>query len=314
MEHLVGLAIAAPSVLNTQPWRFFAHGDVIDVGAVPSRGLPAVDPSARETYISCGAAVLNLRLGIASLRRTPVVRLLPNPENPAHVASVRIGRPMTLSEDGRRLADAILNRRTSREPFSDEPVPETLRNQLVSAAEREGARLDFVPAWRRQIVVSAVFDADVTQRQSPRVVEEVRSWTLQRKEGDSGIPTSALGPRARSGSATVRDFALGQSVARRETAEFGKDEPLAVLVTREDDALAWVLAGVSLQRVLLTATVHNLSSGLLTSPLEVPSLRDPLMEGASAPGHPQVLLRFGFGPEPPPTPRRAVAEVLRHFS
>ena len=107
IEHIVGLAITAPSVLNTQPWQFFPHGDVIDVHAVPSRGLPAVDPAARETYISCGAAVFNLRLGIGELRRTAVTSLLPNPEDLAHVANVRIGGPMTLPADERQLADAI---------------------------------------------------------------------------------------------------------------------------------------------------------------------------------------------------------------
>ena len=71
VEYIVGLAITAPSVLNTQPWRFFAHADAIDVLAVPARGLPIVDPAARETYISCGAAVFNLRLGIGELRRRP---------------------------------------------------------------------------------------------------------------------------------------------------------------------------------------------------------------------------------------------------
>ena len=76
--------------------------------------------------------------------------------------------------------------------------------------------------------------------------------------------------------------------------------------------MAWMRAGLALQRVLLTATVHEVSSGLLTSPLEVPALRDILVDSATIRGHAQVLLRFGYGPEPAPTPRRSVAEVLTH--
>ena len=312
MEHIVGLAITAPSVLNTQPWQFFPHGDAIEVHAVPSRGLPAVDPAARETYISCGAAVFNLRLGIGGLRRTAVTSLLPNPEDVAHVASVRIGGPMTLPADERQLAEAIPRRRTSREPFSDEPVPEPVRNALSAAADREGGRLDFVPDWRRGAVVGAVNDADLAQRLNPRVVEEVDRWALHRKESTSGIPPSALGPSPRNPDATVRDFALGATVATRKTADFGQEDLLAVLLTPADDRLAWVRAGLALQRVLLTATVHGVSSGLLTSPLEVPALRDLLVERGATRGHPQVLLRFGYGPEPAPTPRRSVADVMTH--
>ena len=311
-EHIVGLAITAPSVLNTQPWRFFAHDDSIDVFVVPSRGLPVVDPRAREAYISCGAAVFNLRLGIGGLRRTPVVRLLPNPDVPAHVANVRIGGPMTLPPDERHLADAMTRRRTSREPFSAEAVPDPVRDALAAAAEREGARLDFVPGWRRDAVVAALHDADLAQRLNPRVVDEVDHWTRYREESTSGIPSSALGPSARDPGATVRDFALGRTVARRRTADFGQQDLLAVLLTLGDDAMAWMRAGLALQRVLLTATVHEVSSGLLTSPLEVPALRDILVDGATIRGHAQVLLRFGYGPEPAPTPRRSVAEVLTH--
>jgi nitroreductase len=311
VEHIVGLAITAPSVLNTQPWRFFAHADVIDVHAVPSRGLPVVDPAARETYISCGAAVFNLRLGIGSLRRTPIVHLLPNPENLAHVANVRIGGPMTLSGDELQLAKAISRRRTSREPFNEEPVPDPVRNAMVAAAHGEGARLDFVPSWRRDAVVTAVHDAGLAQQSNPRVVEEFDRWTLHRTESSAGIPPSALGPKPR-GDATVRDFALGQVVKTRKAADFGQQDLLALLLTLGDDRLAWVRAGLALQRVLLTATVHGVSSGLLTSPLEVPALRELLVDGGATRGHPQVLLRFGYGPEPAPTPRRSVAEVLIH--
>jgi nitroreductase len=311
VEDLVGLAITAPSVLNTQPWQFFPHADVIEVHAVPSRGLPAVDPAAREAYISCGAAVLNLRLGIGALRRTAVTRLLPNPENLAHVATVRIGGPMTLPADEQQLADAMARRRTSREAFSDEPVPDHVREAMSAAAHREGARLDFVPAGRRDAVVAALHDADLAQRQNPRVVEEVDRWTLHREESTSGIPTSALGPSPRGDDATVRDFALGRTVSRRRTADFGQQDLLAVLLTPGDDRLAWVRAGLALQRVLLTATVHGVSSGLLTSPLEVPALRDRLVDSTTR-AHPQVLLRFGYGPEPAPTPRRSVADVLTH--
>jgi nitroreductase len=310
VERIVELAITAPSVLNTQPWQFFAHSDRIDVQAVPARGLPAVDPAARETFISCGAAVFNLRLGIGALRRTAVVRLLPNPDNPALVASVRIGGPMTLPAEESQLFDAITRRRTSREPFSAEPVSDLVRNALAAAAHREGADVDFVPRSRRDAVVAAVHEADLAQRLSPKVVEEIDRWTIHREENTSGIAPSAFGPKPSSDDATVRDFALGGTVAGRETADFSHEDLLALLLTSGDDRLAWVRAGLALQRVLLTATVHQVSSGMLTSPLEVPTVRDLLLDRRTTRGHPQVLLRFGYGPEPPATPRRSVANVL----
>ena len=166
---------------------------MIDVYTLPSRGLPAVDPTARRRT-SRAAPRYSTCAWPSACSVAPVVRLLPDAENVTHVANVRIGDSMTLAADERQLAHAIPRRRTSREPFSDEPVPDQIRNALSDAAHREGARLDFVPATRRDAVIAAMHDADVAQRLNPRVVDEVERWTRYREESTSGIPMSALGP------------------------------------------------------------------------------------------------------------------------
>ena len=67
----------APSVPNTQPWRFVAVDDSINLYADRSRALPISDPDERALHISCGAALMNLKLAMADNGRTPVVDLLP---------------------------------------------------------------------------------------------------------------------------------------------------------------------------------------------------------------------------------------------
>jgi hypothetical protein len=83
-----------------------------------------------------------------------------------------------------------------------------------------------------------------------------------------------------------------------------------VILTVTDDQAGWLRAGLALEHVLLTATVNHVSTGLLTSPLEVSSLRRLLVDELASRGHPQVLLRLGYGPQQPASPRRTVAEVL----
>jgi len=48
----------------------------------------------------------------------------------------------------------------------------------------------------------------------------------------------------------------------------------------------------------------------LNQPIEVPELRPMLHKIIERAGFPQLLLRMGYGPEVPPTPRRSVSEVL----
>ena len=69
--YLVWVAARAPSLHNTQPWRFKVLEDAIELYADYSRQL-RTDPIARELLISCGAALYGLRLAVRSLRACPV--------------------------------------------------------------------------------------------------------------------------------------------------------------------------------------------------------------------------------------------------
>ena len=60
VTYLIATAARAPSVHNTQPWRFRAGDGTIDLYADPRRRLH-VDKDGREMLISCGAALFGLR-------------------------------------------------------------------------------------------------------------------------------------------------------------------------------------------------------------------------------------------------------------
>src|SRR5215468_1426738 len=64
--YLIATAARAPSVHNTQPWRFRVGEYVIELYADPGRKL-RVDRAGREMLISCGAALFGLRLAVRSL-------------------------------------------------------------------------------------------------------------------------------------------------------------------------------------------------------------------------------------------------------
>ncbi len=66
-----------------------------------------------------------------------------------------------------------------------------------------------------------------------------------------------------------------------------------------------------MERVLLQATLDGLATSLNSHALEWPELRWAVRDPRSAMGHAQMLIRFGYGPQVPATPRRPVEEVLR---
>ena len=63
-------------------------------------------------------------------------------------------------------------------------------------------------------------------------------------------------------------------------------------------------------RVLLSARSKGIWAPFLNQPIEVPEVRSLFHDVIERRGFPQLLLRMGYGPEVPPTPRRNVSEVL----
>ena len=59
-------ATLAPSVHNTQPWRFELRPNELRIVADSSRQLQVLDPTARQLIISCGCALFNARVAVAA--------------------------------------------------------------------------------------------------------------------------------------------------------------------------------------------------------------------------------------------------------
>lgn len=326
IRDIVEQATRAPSIHNTQPWRFVVHtsaGTVtgsskdtatIELWTDAARGLKVLDPTGRGRHISCGAALLHARLAAAAAGYAADVTLLPDPADPTHLADLEL-RVADPPEADRELAAAIPARHTSRERFSDEPVDPDVIRELRRAAETEGAWLRIVDTPEDATAVAVLLaDADEVQAADPAYVAELRTWTRRGDTGD-GVPASAVpdaAPAERGSNYRLRDF-----VADREPDAATSHEPppverplIAVLGTPDDDIPSWIASGQALARLLLTATAHGVTASPMTQALEIPVTRARLAVELGVIGHPQMLLRLGYGASGAPTPRRPIEDVL----
>jgi hypothetical protein len=72
-----------------------------------------------------------------------------------------------------------------------------------------------------------------------------------------------------------------------------------------------VQVGRACQRFALQATALGLKHAFVNQPVEVPALRPELAALAGAGDkRPDIVMRFGYGPELPKSPRRPVEAVL----
>lgn len=316
LRAVVELASLAPSVHNTQPWRFTWDGRVLSVYDDAARALLVLDPTGRERVLSCGCALQHARLALTDLGHDVRVDLLPDPADEHLLAQLTVEGEVVPDELDRRLAAAVPRRVTDRDPFDDRPVPAEAREAMRAAAEAEGAWLRFVgedgqdDAVELQVLLS---HADDSQRRDVAYLEELAAW--RREQEAEGITSRALPtvPAERRGSSWVpRDFD-----ARSGQASGGGGEPpvpehpsVFVLGTRGDDREDWLVAGQALARVLLQATADGLAAQPLTQVLEVPVLRGRMRHALGVLGHPQMLLRVGYGSAEPTSSRRPAEQIL----
>jgi hypothetical protein len=307
-------ATLAPSVHNTQPWRFDLSPDGLDVFADPSRQLRALDPTGRQLIISCGSAVFNARVSLAAAGLDARVERLPDPAHANLLARItavdRLGGQV---DSISFLEPAIELRQTNRRQFSDDKVPVELLDSLVAAASAEHSDLLVVAREDDRLALTVLSQrADAIQNTDPAYRAELRAWTTDDDNRTDGVPVQAV-PHV-DGSAhdeiPIRDFdGLGSGSLPAETHSSHR-QCLLLLGSSGDGPADWLRAGEALERVLLEITRRGFAASPLTQVVEVPSTRAALRNALGLTMYPHVLLRVGRAPLTPSTRRRRLVDVL----
>jgi nitroreductase len=326
LRSVVDLATKAPSVHNTQPWRFAGHagpgGELagIDVFADRQRALEVLDPEGRDLHLSCGAAIEFARLGVRALGTACSVHLLPEGDQPDHLAFVEAGGAEPLKEEEARLLAAVPDRYTERKAFDSVPVPEELVKSMEAAAAGVGAWLHALGDHADEVTLAVLLArSDDIEREDEGYEAELARWLNRPAEAGDGIPPSAVASvRDRASSLRLRDMGAGASAEEPEPSA-GEEPPLprpaehplvCIIGTLGDDRLAWLQAGQALGRVLLEAAAAGVQASPMTQVTEVSSVRLMLAAGLRLVGHPQIVLRMGYAHGHPTAPRRSVESVL----
>src|SRR5262245_60675660 len=88
IKDAVMLACRAPSLHNSQPWRWVADDRGLHLFVDPNRIMYSADRRGREAIISCGAMLDHFRFAMNAAGWRTHVERFPDPADRHHVASV----------------------------------------------------------------------------------------------------------------------------------------------------------------------------------------------------------------------------------
>lgn len=311
IRRVLTLASRAPSIYNSQPWRWQVSDDALDLFVDPDLQLPGADPDGRELILSCGAALNHCVIALAAMGWRARVHRLPDPDNPDHLARIEVCC-CDVDQVDVMLAAAIPRRRTDRRIYSSLPVPDGDIALMGARAARSGVmlrRVDPVDTLNK-IVAQAVW----SHANNHDYLAELTAWS-GRYGSVAGVPARNIPTPAPTAAIPGRLFA-GPALAQPPGVSPADDNAIILaLGTQADDRLARLRAGEATSVVLLTATAIGLASCLVTEPLEITATRDAIRSDVfGASGYPQMLLRVGWAPvnaDPlPSTPRREVNDIV----
>jgi hypothetical protein len=314
LEAAARASLRAPSVFNTQPWRWRLAGKVLELASDPARRLGATDVEGRLLLLSCGGALHHARVTLAATGWHADVARLPEQERrPDLLARLRVTGRATPDPAAKDLADAISRRRTDRRAFDVRRVPDETLTRLRLAVEAQGAYLHVVPDDRVPELAVAVDEAADVEYFDPAYRAELTRWTSRPAwTGDGVPPATAVEPALRR--VPMRNFLPDGSPGLLAGADHDEGAAYVIVFGTGGRPADLLRGGEAMSALLLLATTEGLASAPISEAVEIAWPRRLLRRLLSDIGEPYLVVRLGYVDSDevlPVSPRREVHETIQ---
>lgn len=313
LREVLALACRAPSVHNTQPWRWWIRPPRVGLRADRSRQLVFSDPLGRNLMLSCGAALHQLQVAAAGLGLSVTITRLPDPGDPDLLAIAELTPSGPPTPEALDELEALRRRQTDRRRFTAWPVTDEQLDRLAGIAQRWGSRVLPLTGGSTRALIEELADraTEIQARHAPLLGEQ-REWVAHSAE--DGVPVASLPAQTHPGERRDRFTRGAEQAPQGRSSLVGTDGVLAIC-TSADTPAAWLDAGETLSAMWLRATREGLSLVPLSQVIEVYETRATLRSSVVYDlAHPQLLVRVGWQeltrPPQPMSPRRPLDDVL----
>jgi hypothetical protein len=309
----VRYATLAPSSHNTQCWRFHVGTDVISIRPDFSRRCPVVDPDDHHLYVSLGCAAENL---VQAARAHGMAGRVTVDASAGGAVTIAL-EPSATSVSA--LFEAIPYRQCTRAGYDGRPLQAEEIRRLETAGSGDGVRVLMLTGRSAlEMVLDCVVQGNTIQMQDPAFVSELKSW-LRFTDGEAIARGDGLSNRTSGNPPLPRWLASPlfrflfriRSENDRYARQVRSSAGIAVFVAERDDMSHRIEAGRCYERFALQATALGIRNAFVNQPVEAAGLRPRFASALDlGAGRPDLVVRFGRGPEMPRSLRRPVRAVL----
>ncbi len=313
LRELVRYATLAPSSHNTQCWKFGLDDQSISILPDYQRRCPIVDPDDHHLFVSLGCAAENLVQAAAAMGFRGDAVFNTGKNESWNISLERAAQVRT------PLFEAIPRRQSIRAEFDAKPLSNDELRLLEIAGSGNGVRVQLLTDKQdMENVLDFVVQGNTAQMRDPAFVRELKEWLRfnggqAARQGDGLFTGSSGNPTVPSwlGGLMFDFFFSEESENDKYARHVRSSSGIAVFVSALEDKHHWIEVGRAFQRFALQATAMDVRTAHLNQPVEVASLRPQFAKSIGILGErPDLVIRFGRGPEMPRSLRRPIEAVL----
>lgn len=304
----------APSAHNTQPWRFIATNNQIDVFIDYSRHLTISDPTQRQLFISLGCAIENGVIAAKHWAYDVEVTYFPEGEGKDKPVA-RLKGLEGQADDAHvdELFSAIADRRTNRHFYDAKPLASSERASLDSRQDDDVIFIEDEVRLQKIADISAQATEKTLSRRDfkSELAQWVRNNWTSRHDGMPGYAMIMPAPLSLISSFMVRVAPIHKQEAPKTKQQVTSASAVAVIATPGDTTTDWLDAGRTLERLWLEATVAGLAAMPVVAAIEAgDDFRQQLQDAVSTNRHAQSMIRIGHNDKGilQATPRRQLED------
>jgi hypothetical protein len=313
LSELVRYATLAPSSHNTQCWKFRLEDRAISILPDLSRRCPVVDPDDHHLYVSLGCAAENL---IQAAKAQGLWGQFTFNASGDGVVQIALEPSLTTVTP---LFEAIPHRQCTRAEYDGKPLsPEEIK-LLETIGKGNGVRVMMLTERAEmETVLDYVVQGNTTQINNNAFMKELKSWirfndqeAARTGDGLSGRTTGNPSIPRWLGNLLFKLLIRVQPENDKNTRYIRSSAGIAVFVSDVNDKAHWVEVGRCYERFALQATALGIRNAFVNQPVEEASLRPDFARALGLKsGRPDLVVRFGRGPEMPSSLRRPVEAVI----
>lgn len=308
---LIHAATLAASSHNTQPWRFTPENQSVRIAPDFDRRTPVVDPDDHHLFVSLGCAAETMLQAAAIYGWVGTLDAV-DPVRGLELQFIR------RDAADRSLARAIPFRASTRAEYDGRSIATSELKRLAEVGGETVQATLLTDRARLEQATEFIVAGNAAQVRSRPFRRELKDWirfnadeALRRGDGlfagSSGNPTMprVIGEPVFDLSFTVK--VETDRIVRQMRSSAG----LAVFASLRNDPVGWVEAGRAYTRFALLATNAGLKTAFLNQPVEDAPTRATFSTWLDQSGRrPDLVVRFGFGPDLPRSVRRPLNAVL----